>query len=290
MICTVREFDEVADDLEFTEAHKKFTNFRKCLRDVARDDWDTAKVGQAITIAGFKATMYARKLRILPKGIYEAQKNYIETVKKLYTMTTLEDTRVRKAVVLVAEIVIMDAVTIQVEDVDIKDVLIKEEDVVRLTNVQVHGRCPIPVSMKQSTIRVVITVMFTLGSSAMVSLMDRIIGQGSLLDLMEQPQAVVAVDSVAVVEMEVIGMTPTTKMMQLLMLALIIMRRVQHQERLQTIPMLLDGALVISLLKMQLSTIIGLTPPVCLNDARATHSSLSRQTEDLILPLWRTVI
>eukprot|EP00978_Attheya_sp_CCMP212_P032987 scaffold131149_cov40-Attheya_sp.AAC.1 len=47
MIRTVREFDEVADeDLEFTEAHEKFTNCRKCLRDVARDDWDTAKVGQ----------------------------------------------------------------------------------------------------------------------------------------------------------------------------------------------------------------------------------------------------
>eukprot|EP00978_Attheya_sp_CCMP212_P038013 scaffold184224_cov24-Attheya_sp.AAC.2 len=46
MIRTVREFDEVADDLEFTEANEKFTNFRKCLRDVAHDDWDTAKVGQ----------------------------------------------------------------------------------------------------------------------------------------------------------------------------------------------------------------------------------------------------
>eukprot|EP00978_Attheya_sp_CCMP212_P035687 scaffold156847_cov66-Attheya_sp.AAC.1 len=87
MIRTVREFDEVADDLEFTEAHEKFTNFRKCLRDVACDDWDIAKVGQAITIAGFKATMYVWKLMILPEDIYEAQKNYIETVKKLYMMT-----------------------------------------------------------------------------------------------------------------------------------------------------------------------------------------------------------
>eukprot|EP00978_Attheya_sp_CCMP212_P027402 scaffold91726_cov59-Attheya_sp.AAC.1 len=65
MIHTVREFDEVlADDLEFTEAHEKFTNFRKCLRDVARDDWDTAKVGQDMTIAGFKAMVYAWKLMI----------------------------------------------------------------------------------------------------------------------------------------------------------------------------------------------------------------------------------
>eukprot|EP00978_Attheya_sp_CCMP212_P045637 scaffold354410_cov40-Attheya_sp.AAC.1 len=87
MIRTVREFDEVADDLEFTEAHEKFTNFRKCLRDVARDDWDTAKVGQDMTIAGFKAMMYAWKLMILPEDIYEAQKSYIETVKKPYTMT-----------------------------------------------------------------------------------------------------------------------------------------------------------------------------------------------------------
>eukprot|EP00978_Attheya_sp_CCMP212_P011224 scaffold27572_cov24-Attheya_sp.AAC.1 len=87
MIHTVREFDEVADDLEFTEAHEKFTNFRKCLRDVARDDWDNAKVGQAMTIAGFKDMMYAWKLMILPEDIYEAQKNYIEIVKKPYTMT-----------------------------------------------------------------------------------------------------------------------------------------------------------------------------------------------------------
>eukprot|EP00978_Attheya_sp_CCMP212_P012929 scaffold32269_cov62-Attheya_sp.AAC.2 len=86
MICTVRAFDEVADDLEFTEAQKQFTNFGKCLRDVAHDDWNTAKVGQAIAIAGFKATMYAWKLMILPEDIFEAQKNCIETVKKPYTM------------------------------------------------------------------------------------------------------------------------------------------------------------------------------------------------------------
>eukprot|EP00978_Attheya_sp_CCMP212_P042875 scaffold269439_cov44-Attheya_sp.AAC.1 len=80
---------------------------------------------------------------------------------------------------------------------------------------------------------------------------------------MEQ-QAVVAVDFVAVVEME------------LLMLALIIkMRRVQHQW-LQTIPIPLDGVLVISLLVMQLRTIIGLIPSVRLNDARVAGSSLSR--------------
>eukprot|EP00978_Attheya_sp_CCMP212_P022734 scaffold68204_cov103-Attheya_sp.AAC.2 len=89
---------------------------------------------------------------------------------------------------------------------------------------------------------------------------------------MEQ-QAVGVVDVVAAVEMEVIGMMPT-KMMQLLMPALIIiiMCRVQHQ-RLQTIPMLLDGALVISLLIMQLPTIIGLILSVHLNDARVACSS-----------------
>eukprot|EP00978_Attheya_sp_CCMP212_P011622 scaffold28764_cov30-Attheya_sp.AAC.2 len=43
MIHTVKEFDEVADDLEFTEAHAKFINFRKCLHDVAHDDWDIPK-------------------------------------------------------------------------------------------------------------------------------------------------------------------------------------------------------------------------------------------------------
>jgi hypothetical protein len=54
----------------------------------------------------------------------------------------------------------------------------------------------------------------------MVILMDRIIVQDSLLDLMEQ-QAVVTVDSVTVMEMEVIRMTPT-RMMLLLMQAPII--------------------------------------------------------------------
>eukprot|EP00978_Attheya_sp_CCMP212_P046589 scaffold400538_cov55-Attheya_sp.AAC.1 len=43
MIRTLREFVEVADDLDFTEPAEKFTNFRKCLRDIARDDWDTVR-------------------------------------------------------------------------------------------------------------------------------------------------------------------------------------------------------------------------------------------------------
>eukprot|EP00978_Attheya_sp_CCMP212_P025876 scaffold84076_cov58-Attheya_sp.AAC.2 len=160
---------------------------------------------------------------IISRGMPNA---WQENFNKLFP--ALKETRILKVVVLVDEIVTMDAVTIQVEDMDINDVLIKEEDVVRLTNVQVHGGRPIIVTMKRRTIHVIITVMLTLGSSAMIILMDRIIGQGSLLDLMEQ-QAMVAVDSVAVVEMEVIGMTPT-KMIQLLMLALIVMvRRVQHQ-------------------------------------------------------------
>eukprot|EP00978_Attheya_sp_CCMP212_P009396 scaffold22205_cov65-Attheya_sp.AAC.1 len=84
----MREFQEVADDLEFMDgAHEKFTNFRKCLCDVARDDWDAAKVGQANTIDGFNAAMYACKFMILPEDIFEVQKNYIETVKKPFTMT-----------------------------------------------------------------------------------------------------------------------------------------------------------------------------------------------------------
>eukprot|EP00978_Attheya_sp_CCMP212_P001542 scaffold3163_cov60-Attheya_sp.AAC.12 len=91
MIHTVQEFDEVVDDYEFTKAHEKFTNFRKCLCGVAHDEWDTAKVGQLNTIAGFKATtMYAWKLMIFPEDIYETQKNYIETVKKPYMMTVCD--------------------------------------------------------------------------------------------------------------------------------------------------------------------------------------------------------
>eukprot|EP00978_Attheya_sp_CCMP212_P027353 scaffold91610_cov58-Attheya_sp.AAC.5 len=65
--------------------------------------------------------------------------------------------------------------------------------------------------------------MHTLGSSVMVTLMDPLIlVQGLLLDLMEEQQAVVTVDSMTVVEIEVIRMMPT-KMMPLLMQALIIM-------------------------------------------------------------------
>eukprot|EP00978_Attheya_sp_CCMP212_P008357 scaffold19697_cov30-Attheya_sp.AAC.4 len=64
MICTVGEFDEVVDDLEFTEAHEKFMNFRKCLR-----------------------AMLHMMIGTPQKHLYEAQKKNIETVKKPYTMT-----------------------------------------------------------------------------------------------------------------------------------------------------------------------------------------------------------
>jgi hypothetical protein len=87
LIRTIREFREVAEDLEFTEAQEKFKNFRKCLRDVARDDWDTAKAGQPETLQGFETTLYQFKLMILPEDIYETQKNYIETLKKPFTMS-----------------------------------------------------------------------------------------------------------------------------------------------------------------------------------------------------------
>eukprot|EP00978_Attheya_sp_CCMP212_P001544 scaffold3163_cov60-Attheya_sp.AAC.14 len=152
-------------------------------------------------------------------------------------------------------------------------------------NIKVHGLVPITVAMRPRMIRVVITVMHTLRSSViMATLMDLIIIILGLpvIDFMEQ-QAVVMVDSVAVVEMEVIGMTPT-KMMLLLMQALIIMIcQVQHPQSpmpvldpldgsIVTMP--LDGAPVISLLLMQLLTILGLILSERLNDARAAHSFL----------------
>eukprot|EP00978_Attheya_sp_CCMP212_P019036 scaffold52846_cov53-Attheya_sp.AAC.1 len=87
MIRTLREFVEVADDLDFTEPAEKFTNFRKRLRDIARDDWDTVRVQYPATIGGFNATVYAWKEMILPEDVYEMQKNYIETVKKPFTMS-----------------------------------------------------------------------------------------------------------------------------------------------------------------------------------------------------------
>ena len=86
MIKTVREFKEIASDLDFTEPQEKFTNFRKCLRDVARDDWDTAKATFPITEEGFNGTLEAWKQMLLPEDVYENQKNYIETVKKPFNL------------------------------------------------------------------------------------------------------------------------------------------------------------------------------------------------------------
>ena len=69
MIRTLREFVEVAEDLDFTEPTEKFTQFRKCLRDIARDDWGTVRAEYPVTIGGFNATVYTRKEMILPKDV-----------------------------------------------------------------------------------------------------------------------------------------------------------------------------------------------------------------------------
>jgi hypothetical protein len=83
MIRSVREFKEIASDLDFTEAQEKFTNFRKCLPDVACDDWDTTKTGFPNTEAGFNGRrLEAWKQMILLEDVYENQKDYTETVTK----------------------------------------------------------------------------------------------------------------------------------------------------------------------------------------------------------------
>jgi hypothetical protein len=196
---------------------------------------------------------------------------------------------------VVAPVVMLGEVQIQVEAVDIKEETSKQEDVVRPSvPLQVRGLVPQIVAMKPEVIPVGIMAMRTLGNSVMATLMDRIIVQGLRLELKEQ-QAVVAVDSVAVVE--VIGMTPTI-MMPLLMQAQIKIRmhRVVHRRLL--IPPLdldgellmpLDGAPVLNPLIMR-PTIIGLILLVRLNDARAARPYLSSQTEDWILPFQRPVI
>jgi hypothetical protein len=77
MICTlVWEFTEVANNLDFTEPEEKFINFRKCLCDIARDDWDTVRTQYPITLGGFNSarTVYTWKEMILPKEVYEMQK------------------------------------------------------------------------------------------------------------------------------------------------------------------------------------------------------------------------
>jgi hypothetical protein len=86
MICTIREFKEVADDLDFTEPNEKFVNLRKCLHEVARDDWDTVRAQYPVTIGGFTGSLYSWKEMIIPEDMYEVQKNYIKTVKKPFTM------------------------------------------------------------------------------------------------------------------------------------------------------------------------------------------------------------
>eukprot|EP00978_Attheya_sp_CCMP212_P011730 scaffold29115_cov56-Attheya_sp.AAC.3 len=175
----------------------------------------------------------------------------------------------------------MDKVTIQVKDVDIKDVLIKEEDVVRLTNVQVHGCCPIKVANEAKSD----PCHYHGNAHTWLKCYGNPDGPNNRPGFTPRPHGATGRGR----GVEVIGMTPTRMMPLIMQAPIIIMRRVQHQ-RLQTISMPLDGALVISLLIMQLPTIIGLIPLVHLNDTRAARSSLSRQTEDLILPIWRTVI
>jgi hypothetical protein len=87
MIRTIREFKKVADDLDFTKLIKKFVNFRKCgLCEVAHDDWDTVGAKYPVTLSGFTGSLYLWKEMVLPEDMYEVQKNYIETVKKPFTM------------------------------------------------------------------------------------------------------------------------------------------------------------------------------------------------------------
>jgi hypothetical protein len=87
MIGTIREFKEVADVLDFTEPNEKIVNFRKCLREEARDDWDTVRAQYPVTLGGFTGSLYSWKEMIIPEDMYEVQKNYIETVKnKPFTM------------------------------------------------------------------------------------------------------------------------------------------------------------------------------------------------------------
>eukprot|EP00978_Attheya_sp_CCMP212_P001021 scaffold2113_cov63-Attheya_sp.AAC.3 len=346
MICTVQEFDEVADDLKFTEAHETFTNFRKCLRDVARDDWDTTKVGQAITVAGFKVMMYAWKLMILPEDIYEVQKNYIETVKKPYTMTVRDFVkRLHQMASYLPEFPRPMAAT-ALSETDLKNIIFRgmpnawQENFVQ-ANMHISS-----ITLVQMTDYLASVIADTRrekntqgrGSSGRNSHNGRghnpgrgrgyqgrsYQGRGHSLSnkcssswtpsnnshneaktnpchyhgnahtwlkcygnpdgpnycpgFTPRPHGATGRGRgvfCVVVEMEVIRMMPTRTMMPLIMQALIIMHRVQHQW-LQTIPMPLDGVLVISLLIMQLPTIIGLIPSGYLNDARSARSSLLR--------------
>jgi hypothetical protein len=78
MIRTLCEFTEVANDLDFTEPEEKFTNFRKCLCDIARDDWDTVRTQYPITLGGFIGTVYTWKEMILPVDVYKMQKTTLK--------------------------------------------------------------------------------------------------------------------------------------------------------------------------------------------------------------------
>eukprot|EP00978_Attheya_sp_CCMP212_P006451 scaffold14756_cov63-Attheya_sp.AAC.2 len=193
MIHTVQEFDEIVDDLEFTEAHEKFINFRKCLRDVARDDWGTMKVRQANTIAGFKATIYAWKLMILPpEDIYEAQKKYIKTVKKPYTMTVHDFI---KRICLMAsylpEFPKLMAVTTLAE-IDLKNIVIFRG----MPNASWQESC---VHIKLSPIREEKIILKAVVLVAEIAVMDKVTIQVEDMDIKDVPikeedMAVVTVD------------------------------------------------------------------------------------------------
>eukprot|EP00978_Attheya_sp_CCMP212_P001020 scaffold2113_cov63-Attheya_sp.AAC.2 len=162
------------------------------LRDEACDNWDTAKVGQANMIAAClsssphqpRLSRPTKRFKKITKtgndarnrtwdhgrkhrDIDEAQKNYIETVKKLYTMTSRsslaqEEKRVTRAVFLkVAMVVVPVEVLLQVEAM-----AIKAEDIANTMalNVEVHGLVQMTVAMKPRMIHVIITGMHTLGS------------------------------------------------------------------------------------------------------------------------------
>lgn len=83
---TVHEFDDLCIDerLKLTDGPKKYAFFRRCLGGTVRDTWDTAKMGEAPTNDGFKATMKKFIAEyITPDGLVN-QKYYLDTLKKPY--------------------------------------------------------------------------------------------------------------------------------------------------------------------------------------------------------------
>ena len=88
----IRVIDEFHDIMEPTRLNLstgplKFEKFRECLTGIVRDEWDLAREGQPLTNAGFRDTIAEFIATFLDEDDYEAQRAYVEKLKKPYAVS-----------------------------------------------------------------------------------------------------------------------------------------------------------------------------------------------------------